>query len=198
MASNAPMASSVQPSRSQHPHSYVAKGARALAVMLAVAAAGPFSGSAFASTPAGTKTIPFTGQYTGTASLLIDNGVVTISSIKGKGKGSLVGNSSVLGSGSASSSAQCDPFGGTGSIAGASSKINFSVAKSTSQGCSNGQSGPVTVTFSGVAKALGGTGNASGAQGSLKFKGSLKLANTSGHQSGSFSVTLSGKLTVKG
>jgi hypothetical protein len=46
--------------------------------------------------------------------------------------------------------------------------------------------------------ATGGNGKANGATGSLKFSGSLKLGGTSGSQDGSFTVTLSGTLTVKG
>jgi len=146
---------------------------------------------------AGTKQVAFSGHYTGLASLLINNGAVTISSVKGKGSATLVGASSLGGKGSASASAQCDPFGGLGSISGAKGKIDISVASSTSRGCSSGESGPVTVSFHGIAKATGGTGDAAGAAGSLKFSGTLKLGGTSGHQSGSFSATLTGKLTIK-
>ena len=147
--------------------------------------------------PAGTERVAFTGHYTGTASLLINNSKVTISAIHGKGTGTLVGASSVVGNGSGSAAAQCDPFGGTGSITGAGAKIALIVTQSTAQGCSSGQSGPVTVTFHGVAKATGGTGKAKGAAGTLKFNGTLKLGSTSGSQNGPFSVTLTGKLTVK-
>ena len=55
----------------------------------------------------------------------------------------------------------------------------------------------MTVTFHGVAVAIGGHGVANGASGSLKFSGKLKLGGTSGSQDGSFTVTLSGTLTVK-
>jgi len=128
--------------------------------------------------------------------LLINNGAVTISSIHGKGTGTLVGASKVSGNGTASATAQCDPFGGTGTITGAGAKINLKVTKSTSTGCSNGESGPVTVTFNGVAKATGGTGKTTGAKGNLKFKGTLKLGGTSGSQQGTFTVSLTGKLSV--
>jgi len=171
---------------------------RILAVLIAVATAGLFIGPVFASTATKTKTVAFSGKYAGTATLLINNSSVTISSITGTGTAtpSLLGASAVSGSGSGAASAQCDPFGGKGSITGKSSKITFTVTSSTSQGCSSGQSGPVTVTFKGVAKATGGSGKAKGATGSLKFSGSLNLGGTSGTQSGHYSVTLSGKLTV--
>lgn len=165
---------------------------------MALVSAGPFVTSAMASMSA--KTVTFSATYSGKASLLIDNNKVTISSIVGSGKNSLFGSSKVSGSGSApkSSSSLCDPFGGKGSIVGGANKVTFVVVQSSSQkGCSSGESGPVTITFSGVTKATGGTGKALGASGSLKFSGTLKLGGTSGSQSGAFSVSLTGKLTVK-
>jgi hypothetical protein len=147
------------------------------------------------------KTVSFSASFSGKASLLINNSTVTISSIAGSGKNSLFGSSKVAGNGSApkSSSSLCDPFGGKGSISAGASKITFVVVRSSSQqGCSSGESGAVTISFHGVTKATGGTGKGNGATGSLKFKGSLKLGGTSGSESGSFTVSLSGKLTVKG
>jgi len=144
------------------------------------------------------KVVSFSGHYSGDTSLLINNGVATISAVHGKGSGTLVGASTVTGSGGASASALCDPFEGTGAIIGKQAKIDLTVLKSTSQGCSSGQSGPVTVTISGTARATGGTGKAAGASGMLKFTGSVNLKDTSGSQTGTFSVTFSGKLSVKG
>jgi hypothetical protein len=166
-------------------------------VLVALLCVGLSAGPAFSAAPT-TKKITFSSKYTGKASLLINNGQATISSVTGLGKNSLFGASKVNGSGSAEASQQCDPFGGKGSIAGGASKIMFTVTRSSSQqGCANSESGPVTVTFSGVAVATGGVGAASGASGSLKFKGTLKLGGTSGSQDGSFTVALSGTLTVK-
>jgi hypothetical protein len=144
------------------------------------------------------KTVVFSGHYHGDASLLINNGSVTISSVAGKGTGTILGASTVVGKGSSSASAQCDPFTGKGSLTGSKGKIDLTVTESKSSGCSSGESGPITVTFQGVAVATGGTGTASGATGSLNFKGKLSLANTSGTQNGPYTVTLSGKLKVKG
>jgi hypothetical protein len=187
---------------------------RALAVLAALATVGLFASPAFpaaavsAKTPARpalsgaamTSAVAFSGQYSGKASLLIDNSTVTISSISGSGKNSLFGASKASGNGSApkSSSSLCDPFGGKGSITGGANKITFVVIKSGSQqGCSSGESGAVTISFHGVAKASGGSGKGNGATGSLKFKGTLHLGGTSGAQSGNFTVSLSGELTVK-
>ena len=144
------------------------------------------------------KVVSFTARYSGDTSLLINNGVATISAVRGKGTGTLVGVSTVTGSGKASASAQCDPFEGTGVFTGKQAKIDVTVLKSTSQGCSSGTSGPVTVTISGTAKATGGTGKAAGASGVLKFTGLVNLKDTSGSQAGTFKVTFSGKLSIKG
>jgi len=168
-----------------------------MAAFAALAGTAVLAGPASAAPRPASRSVSFRGSYKGNASLLIDNGAVTISSVSGTGSGSLVGSSSVSGSGTASAAAQCDPFSGTGSISGGSATIRFSVASSTAQGCSSGESGPITVTFHGTAKAVGGSGKAAGARGSLSFKGTLNLGGTSGSQTGSFTVTLTGKLTVR-
>jgi len=172
---------------------------RVLAALVALGMVGLCSSPALAGATQSARTVSFTAKFSGKASLLIVNSKVTISSITGSGTNSLFGSSRVSGSGTAGASAQCDPFGGKGSIVGGSNKISFTVTQSSAtQGCSNGESGPVTVTFHGVTKATGGSGKANGAVGSLKFKGTLHLAGTSGSQSGSFTVSLGGKLTLKG
>ncbi len=169
---------------------------RIFSVLLAALTIGVCAGPASAIT---TKSVSFSGHYAGRASLIIDNGSVTITSLSGQGTStpSIMGASKITGHGTAAASSQCDPFQGTGTMVGAKSKITFSVSNSTATGCSSGESGPITVTFHGTAKAIAGTGKASGAKGSLHFSGSLKLGNTSGSQSGSFTVTLSGTLTIK-
>jgi hypothetical protein len=172
---------------------------RALLTLAAVATAGTFASPALAGAAPSARTVTFTATYSGRASLLIENSKVTISSIAGSGKNSLFGKSTVKGSGSAPKSAAslCDPFGGKGSISEGANKIVFVVTQSSAQqGCSSGQSGPVTIKFKGVTKATGGSGKASGASGTVKFSGTLHIGNTSGSQSGAFTVSLSGKLTV--
>jgi hypothetical protein len=172
----------------------------ASALMLVATATAPSASAtpAQANRQAAGKAVSFSGRYQGNASLLIDNGVVTISSVTGKGTGTLVGASTISGKGSSSSSAQCDPFTGTGTIAGAAAKLSLKVVESKSSGCSSGESGPVTVTFTGLAQVTGGTAKAQGASGSLKFNGTLKLGGTSGSQNGAYTVVLSGKLALKG
>jgi hypothetical protein len=172
------------------------KTTRMLALLLAAAMTAMFitpgSGSAATS-----KVVPFKGSYSGTATVLIDNSSVTIVSVKGTGSASVVGAGSLSGTGNGTgSSGQCVPFTGPGTIKGAKGTIKFTVNPAKSQGCSSGQSGPVSVTVNGVAKVTSGTGKAKGAKGNLTFKGTLKLNDTTGSQSGAFSGSVSGKLTV--
>ena len=140
-------------------------------VLVAVLSTGLLAGPVFSAVPA-VKTVTFSSSYTGKASLLINNGQATISSVTGSGKNSLFGASKVSGSGSAAASQQCDPFGGKGSIAGGANKIMFTVTRSSSQqGCANGESGPVTVTFHGVAVATGGHRRRQGRVGQPQVQG---------------------------
>lgn len=144
------------------------------------------------------KSVSFKASFSGTASVLIDNSNVTIQSVTGTGKASLLGTSTVTGKGNGTgANGQCVPFTGKGLMKSSAGSIKFTVVSAKSQGCSSGQSGPVTVTVNGQAKVSGGTGKTSGAKGTLKFKGTLNLKDTTGSQSGEFSGTLSGKLTVK-
>lgn len=143
------------------------------------------------------KVVSFKGTYNGTATVLIDSSSVKIVSVKGTGSASLIGAGSVSGSGDGTgASGQCVPFTGNGVIKGVSGTIKFFVTSNKSQGCSNGQSGPVTVAVDGVAKVTGGSGKAAGARGNLKFKGTLKLNDTTGSQSGAFTGRVSGNLTI--
>ncbi|HET9059655.1 MAG TPA: hypothetical protein VFN61_07015 [Acidimicrobiales bacterium] len=144
------------------------------------------------------KTVAFTGHYKGHATLLINNGAVTIPSVAGTGTGTGLGASKISGKGSAGASAQCDPFSGTGAITGAHAKLTLVVKSSSATGCSSGESGPVSVSFHGVAVVKSGTGALAGASGSLKFHGTLNIGGTSGSQNGPYTVTLTGKLSVKG
>lgn len=172
------------------------KTTRITAVILSGAvAAAALAGTAGAA-PAH-KSISFSGKYSGTAALLINGDAITIQKVSGKGSGSVIGSGSISGKGNATSTqgVACAPFTGTGTIKGAKGTIKFSV-NTSSQGCGNSQTPPITVTVTGSAKVTGGTGATKGAKGTLKFSGTLNLNGTSGAQSGAFTGKLSGKLTV--
>jgi hypothetical protein len=170
-----------------------------LAVVLITAAAGISVGTATTNAAVKTKVVSFKGTYSGTASLLIQGTDIKVLSITGNGSAPIVGTSSLSGTAAATAGADsnlCVPFKGSGSIKGSAATIKLATLSTTSKGCSSGQSGPVTVSVTGTAKVAGGTGKARGAKGTLKYKGTLKLDDTSGSQSGTFTGTVSGKLTV--
>lgn len=173
------------------------KSFRIPVILLGVALAAALALPAVAHASPSTRTVSFKGSYNGTATVLIDNSSVQIQSVKGTGSSSVVGSGSVSGTGNGTgASGQCVPFDGKGTVKGSAGTIKFTVNASKSQGCSSGQSGPVTVTVVGTMKVTSGTGKASGAKGTLGFKGTLKLNDTSGSQTGAFSGKISGKLTI--
>jgi hypothetical protein len=173
------------------------KTTKILAVMFAVAMTALIALPASASAAAKTKVVTFKAKYSGTSSLLIENSSVKILSVDGTGSASVVGAGSISGTGNGTgANGLCVPFKGKGKITGSTGTISFSVNVTKSQGCSSGQSGPVTVAVTGTIKVTGGSGKAKGASGTLTFKGKLKLNDTSGSQSGTFSGSLSGNLTV--
>jgi hypothetical protein len=170
---------------------------RILALLLAAAITAPLAVPESGSAASSRKVVSFKAHYSGTASVLIDNSAVQVQSIKGTGSASLVGAGSVSGTADGTgANGSCVPFTGPGKLKGTKGTLKFTVNAAKSQGCSSGQSGPVTVTINGIAKVTSGTGAAKGAKGNLKFKGTLKLNDTTGSQSGAFSGTVSGKLTV--
>ena len=144
--------------------------------------------------------VNFKGTYTGTIAMLWDANTVSATAVKGTGTGTLLGKSSVVGKGTASTSSTCDPLWGSGSITGGGSKLLLKVVSSSAtKACAAGESAPTTVTVTGVAKVIGGAGKYKGASGTLKISGSFQIqSNTAGsHETDSFKATLSGVITIR-
>jgi hypothetical protein len=150
-----------------------------LAAAVAVAAFAP--GIAPAS-----KSVSFSGSYKGTASVVKKGSAITITSLKGSGKGTL-GLNKVSGKGSGKkTSSSCASFGGPATISGSSGSIKLT-ASSKSLGCkASGDS----ITIKGTATVSGGSGKFGKAKGTLSFKGSFN------EKTGAFSATVSGKLSL--
>ncbi len=147
-----------------------------------------------------TKRVAFKGSYSGTIAMLWSSSSVTATSLQGTGTGSLLGSSTLSGTGSSNPSSTCDPFSGSGTIKGGGSVIHFRVVSSSSQACAAGQSAPTSVTVKGVATVLSGTGKYVGAKGNLTVAGSFSIKSTTAgsSESDAFTATLKGTLTVKG
>lgn len=175
------------------------KTKKVLAVLLpitltaAVAAVSPASASPSA------KSVAFKGAYSGTASVLFTDTSIKILSVQGTGTSALLGAGSMSGTGTALASGPdslCVPLQGKGVIKGAKGTLKVTVTMSSSKGCSNAKSGPITVAVTGKAKVNSGTGTVTGAKGNLAFTGTVKLGDTTGTQNGTFTGKVSGKLTV--
>jgi hypothetical protein len=142
--------------------------------------------------------VAFKGAYTGTIALLWSSTGVSATSVAGHGTGT-DGANSMSGSGGGSAANTCDPFTGSGSLAGPSG-LKLSVASSgKTQVCAVNSAAPSPVTVNGVAKILSGTGKFKGATGTLSFKGSFSIQSTTAgsSESDSFSATLTGTVTIK-
>jgi len=145
--------------------------------------------------PHATKTVSFTGNYSGTIALLISGTKVTASSVKGTGSATLLGKSTMSGTGVSSAAATCDAMSGTGSLVGSGSKLTLKILAG-SKGCGS-YPAPTTVSVTGTAKVLSGAGKYKGAAGTLKFSGSFTLPSSTKGSTDKFTAKLSGKLTVK-
>jgi hypothetical protein len=131
------------------------------------------------------KTVVFSGTFTGQSSVKIDGTTATIAAT-GAGK-STIGAGKIIGNGTGDSSQQpCVPFGGTGTITGTGGTITFKLASGAS-GC--GDEGGHTFAITAHLTVLKVTGKLA------KAKGTLKLTGVYNHDDGSFSVKVSGNLT---
>ena len=154
--------------------------------ILALAVALAAAGTAGAATGKKPVLVPFTGTYAGQASTQVNGTTATISAT-GTGKGTLIGAGTITGQGTGDTSQQpCIPFAGTGKIVGKSGTITFKVLTGSS-GC--GDEGGHNFTITSHLAVLSATGKLA------KAKGTLRMIGTYSHDDGSFSVTLSGKLT---
>jgi hypothetical protein len=141
-----------------------------------------------AGTAAKSKTLPFTASYAGTAVVQVNDQVADISA-NGNGSGTMLGSSSISGTGTADTSVQpCAPFTGPGTMTGANgTKLSFTVV-SGSQGCGDDQGQVFSLT--GKANVTKGAGKLAKARGTLKFTGVYDRGQ------GTFSVKFKGTLTV--
>jgi hypothetical protein len=144
------------------------------------------------------KHVTFRGSYSGKMALLWTSSGVTASSVAGHGTGTY-GANTMKGSGGGSAASSCDPFSGAGNLVGASG-LKLSIVSSTkTQACAINSAAPTPVTVSGVAKILSGTGRFKGSSGTLTFKGSFTIQNSTAGSSenDSFSATITGVVTIK-
>jgi hypothetical protein len=142
--------------------------------------------------------VAFKGTYTGTMALLWSSSGVQATSVSGHGTGTY-GANSVKGLGGGSAANTCDPFTGSGSLVGTSGLKLSVISSSKTQACAVNSAAPTPVTVTGTAKILSGTGRFKGASGTLSFKGSFSIQNTTAGstENDAFNATLTGVITIK-
>lgn len=144
---------------------------------------------ALAGTTGRADTIRFTATYAGKATVKVTDDVADIS-VNGTGTATVIGASTITGTGKGDASKQpCVPFTGTGVIKAASggTTLSFTVVPG-SQGCGD-EAGKI-FSVVGRAKVTGGTGAMAGSTGTLKLTGVYDRG------AGTFTVKFSGSLTT--
>ena len=146
------------------------------------------------------RKVNFKGTYRGTIAMLWSANSVTATAVRGSGTGTLLGKSTVAGKGTATTASTCDPLSGTGTITGGGSRLVLKVVSSPkTQACAATETAPTSVSVTGVATVLSGTGKYKGVHGTLKIQGSFQIqSNKAGSsETDSFNASLSGVLTIK-
>jgi hypothetical protein len=148
--------------------------------------------------PATAKTEAFSGTYSGTIAMLWSSSAVNVTALTGTGTGVDLGLTAVSGTGSSNPSGTCDPISGVGVLTGGGSTLHLKLATS-SKGCAADSAAPTTVTVTGTATVVSGTGKFAGATGTLKVTGSFSIKSTTAGSSetDAFSAKLTGSLKVK-
>ncbi|MGA2293639.1 MAG: hypothetical protein ABSG24_00295 [Acidimicrobiales bacterium] len=149
------------------------------------------------------KKVAFKGSYSGSMSFLLTSVASTstaasVTSVTGRGPSTDLGSATLTGTGNVPATAASDGFHftGSGKLVGAGSSLTLRI-KSSSGAAPENAAG--TVTISGTALVVSGTGKLKGATGTLKFSGSFAISNdgVSGTQTQSFTSKLSGTLVIK-
>lgn len=142
---------------------------------LALAASTSASASASAA-----KSKPFTGKFSGTASVVVSSSSDTVKSVNATG--GAAGLTKLSGhNGAGAVSGSCAFFSGNATLTGSSGKVAL-VVKSTSKACGSETTAHVT----GSATATGTSGKVKGTAGTVTFSGTYT------HGNGAFSITMKG------
>lgn len=151
------------------------------------------------------RKVAFKGSYNGTLTFLLTSVASTstsasVTSVTGKGTSTDLGSTSFSGTGNVPATAASAGFHftGAGKLAGPGGTLNLRILSKNSSGAAP-ENAAGTVTLTGTATVVSGTGKLKGASGLLKFSGSFAVANdgVSGSQSPAFTSKLSGTLLIK-
>jgi hypothetical protein len=148
-----------------------------------------------------TRKIAFKASYSGTLTFLLtgssSSSSASVTSVTGHGPATLLGTSTLSGTGNvpATASSSGFHFTGTGKIVGHGGSLSLRIVSSSGNAPEDTAG---VVTLSGSVKIISGTGSFKRATGTLKFSGDFAIANdgTTGTQSPAFSSKISGTITV--
>jgi hypothetical protein len=151
------------------------------------------------------RKVAFKGSYSGSLTFLLTSVASTstsasVTSVTGKGTSTDLGSTSFSGTGNVPATAASAGFHftGLGKLAGPGGTLNLRILSQNSSGAAP-ENAAGTVSLTGTATVVSGTGKLKGATGSLKFSGSFAVANdgVSGSQSPAFTSKLSGTLVIR-
>lgn len=151
------------------------------------------------------KKVAFKGSYNGSLTFLLTSVASTstsasVTSVSGKGTSTDIGTTSFSGTGNVPATAASAGFHftGNGKLAGAGGTLTLKILSQNSSGAAP-ENAAGTVSLTGTATVVSGTGKLKGATGSLKFSGSFAVSNdgVTGTQSPAFTSKLSGTLLIK-
>lgn len=129
----------------------------------------------------------FVAKYSGSVTEKVNGQQVTAVPL-GKGTGTPIGKGTLTGVVKATTAnPPCSPLNGPGTLAGPKGKLSVTLL-STSRGCAASEEDKDSISFSGSAKILKGTGKFRGAKGTLRFSGHYDRAG------GTFNVKLTGTI----
>lgn len=151
------------------------------------------------------KKVAFKGSYNGSLTFLLTSVASTstaasVTSVSGKGTSTDIGSTTFTGTGNVPATAASAGFHftGNGKLAGAGGTLTLRILSKNSSGAAP-ENAAGTVSLTGTATVISGTGKLKGATGSLKFSGSFAVSNdgVSGTQSPAFTSKLSGTLIIR-
>ena len=142
--------------------------------------------------------VAFDATYKGNMAIVWSDTSVQAPSINATGTGSNLGLAAMTGKGSSAPQAQCNPFQGSGVLAGGGNSLSVEFA-SSSEACADSDAAPANVTIKGSATITGGTGKYAGASGTLKATGNFAIKTTTAgsKESSSLTINLVGNVITK-
>ena len=151
--------------------------------------------TAKATTPGASSTVAFSGTYKGNLAIVWGDTYLQITSVTGKGTGTVLGLTDMSGTAAAAPVGVCDTFDAKGTIGGGGNTLNVAFDTSA-KGCAEDETAPTTIKITGNALITGGTGKYAGATGTLKVSGVFSVKGGA-KETAAFTMDVSGSIKTK-